>query len=192
MTCVVVACGASAAQADLSLTRGAKVIVVNEAHRLWPWADILYACDMEWWLLRGPPDFKGRRVTCNAKAAQTLGLERVALASDTGVEMIFDRPGIIGAGGNSGFQAINLAISEGARRIVLVGFDYGGEHWHGRHQAGLNNPAADLLATWAANLDNQAPRLAEHGVEIINTSPTSALKAFPKLSLEEAICAYES
>ena len=42
----------------------------------------------------------------------------------------------IGGGGNSGFQALNLALQWGARKIILVGFDLtdeNGLHWYGRN-----------------------------------------------------------
>ena len=43
-------------------------------------------------------------------------------------------------GGNSGFQAINLAFLWGATRIILLGFDCkavaGKDHWFGQHPQG--------------------------------------------------------
>ena len=37
--------------------------------------------------------------------------------------MLFGETGTVGWGGNSGFQAINLALQFGAARLLLVGFD---------------------------------------------------------------------
>lgn len=104
--------------------------------------------------------------------------------------MLVDEPGVIGSGGNSGFQALNLAVQFGARTIVLVGYDYRidqGLHWHGRHKAGLNNPTQHNIARWRRRLDDQAGRLAALGVEVLNASPVSALTAFPKVSLAEVL-----
>ncbi len=98
--------------------------------------------------------------------------------------------GVIGDGGNSGFQAINLAAQFGASRILLVGFDMSlarGVHWHGLHPRGLNNPSPANIARWRRVLDAAAPAYAAAGVEVINCSAESALTAYPKRSLREAL-----
>lgn len=93
-------------------------------------------------------------------------------------------------GGNSGFQALNLAVQFGAKRIILVGFDMRldlGVHWHGPHGKGLNNPRDILFASWRDALNGAAASLAGLGVEILNASPVSALTAYPIVDLREAI-----
>lgn len=105
-------------------------------------------------------------------------------------EMVLDDPLAIGAGGNSGFQAINLAVKFGARGIVLVGFDMRvdrGTHWHGDHQGGLGNPDAGKVDRWRGHLDNAAQALADAGVTIINASMVSALRNYPKMQFSEAL-----
>lgn len=195
---VCVASGPSAAGVDLTPARGrARLIAINGSWRLAPFADVLYACDPNWWLQRpghagGPPapvEFAGLRVTQDRAAARRHDLARVALVIG-GERIVSDQPGILGGGGNSGFQAINLAVQAGAARIVLVGYDFSleaGVHWHGKHAPGLNNPSAANLKRWAATLDRQAPALRALGVTVVNTSPASALKAFPKATLAEAL-----
>ena len=104
--------------------------------------------------------------------------------------MLTGRPGVIGWGGNSGFCAVNLAVQFGCRRILLVGFDMqvaGGMHWHGAHPRGMNNPSEESTARWRKALDDAAPDLVQRGVEVINTSAVSALTAFPKIGLMEAM-----
>lgn len=66
----------------------------------------------------------------------------------------------VGRGGHSGSHAIHLAMDFGASRVVLVGFDL------------------PLLDVRVSVFD---------GVEIINASPVSALKAYRKAGLMEAI-----
>lgn len=98
--------------------------------------------------------------------------------------------GMIGWGGNGGFQALNLALQWGARRVVLVGYDLRidlGLHWHGRHAPGLNNPSRTSIEKWRRTLDAQAPLLAGAGVEVVNASPISALTVFPVMPLEAAL-----
>jgi len=104
--------------------------------------------------------------------------------------MAFDQFGVLGAGGNSGFQAVNLAAQTGAARIALVGFDMtisAGVHWHGRHKPGLNNPGHLVIDGWRRGLDAMAPKLAALGIEVVNCSAQSALKAYRHMSLEEAL-----
>lgn len=102
-------------------------------------------------------------------------------------DILFD-PGVIGWGGNSGFQALNLAVQFGATRIALVGYDMTtahGLHWHGRHERGLSNPTGKATDNWRALLDAQAARLAAAGIEVINTSPISALRNYRRASLTD-------
>lgn len=73
---------------------------------------------------------------------------------------------------------------------MLVGYDLSldqGVHWHGRHGGRLNNPTQRACARWRAIIDAQAPLLASLGVTVLNASPVSALAAFPKVPLEEAL-----
>jgi hypothetical protein len=104
--------------------------------------------------------------------------------------MLFEFPGEIGWGGNGGFHAINLAIQWGAKRVVLLGIDCsleGGVHWHGRHGYGLNNPKVASVEKWRTRLDAQAPVLRRMGIEVVIGSPGSALTAYPKVDLWEAL-----
>lgn len=116
-------------------------------------------------------------------------VQRVKVDAKSSV-MAFERFGDLAAGGNSGFQAVNLAAQAGAARIVLVGFDYssaGGVHWHGKHPSGMNNPSEANLATWRGNLDRSAGLLSALGVEVLNASPYSSLTAFEKRPLEDCL-----
>lgn len=173
-------------------------IAVNTAYQLAPWADLLYAADGVWWRHHaGAAGFAGQRVTVDKGAAAEFGLSLASIGrpppkdgSARSGQMLFDRFGVLGDGGNSGFQAVNLAAQAGARRIILLGFDMtlaAGVHWHGRHPAGLNNPTAQNLARWRRHMDEAAPTLAALGIEVINASMSSALTAYPKMSLEDAL-----
>lgn len=99
--------------------------------------------------------------------------------------------GTVGAGGNSGFQALNLAVQFGARKIILAGFDMtddSGVHWYGRNTwSGANNPDYTNFRKWISAFESAAPQLAALGVRVVNTSPHSALTCFPKMSLQEAV-----
>lgn len=197
-TAVVVGGGPSAKDAGLDLARGrARVIVVNEGYRLAPWADVLYASDQPWWQQkRGCQEFKGLRVSQSDAAAKMYpGIRQVRLVR-TG--QIARKPkGLLaagsddrGKGASSGFQALNLAVQFGPKRIVLVGYDMTishGVHWHGEHKGPLGNPTDQGVARWRATLDRQAAYFDAIGVTVINASPISALVNYPKMSLEQAL-----
>jgi hypothetical protein len=88
--------------------------------------------------------------------------------------------GTIGnGGGNSGFQALNLAVQLGARRILLAGFDFGGKHWHEDHPAALRNPSQVQFDHWRGHFDGAADTLRQWGVAVANLSRLSTLQAFP-------------
>jgi acetyl-CoA acetyltransferase len=96
--------------------------------------------------------------------------------------------GTINHGGNSGYQAINLAYMLGAARIVLLGFDMqatgGKTHWHGDHPAGLGNPS-DFSGMIKA-FDALAEDLKMMGVKVINSTTTTALRCFERMPLDLA------
>lgn len=110
---------------------------------------------------------------------------------DKGKDRILDdEVCVVGDGGNSSFQAANLAVQFGIKRLLLVGVDMRldhGVHWHGRHPHFLNNPSPVNIDRWRRIFDLNAPRFAELGVEVINCSPISALQAYPKMTLREAL-----
>jgi hypothetical protein len=104
--------------------------------------------------------------------------------------VMLDRFGEIGWGSNGGFQALNLAVQFGASRILLVGYDMNimkGLHWHGRHGAGLSNPKQASVDKWRAQLDAQAPIFEQLGIEVLIASPHSALTAYRRVDLLEAL-----
>lgn len=93
-------------------------------------------------------------------------------------------------GGNSGFQAINLAYLFGAARIVLLGFDMqcgddGLSHWFGDHptEQGFMNPKK--FNAWIKHLEILGRDLADQGVTVINATRRSALECFPQMPIEQ-------
>lgn len=152
---------------------------------------MLYACDRAYWrhsdALRS---FAGLKVAGSAAAAADFPELRLVNIERRADLVRFDRWASIGDGGNSGFQALNLAVQMGATRIALVGFDMTlarGVHWHGRHVPQLTNPREALFERWRAAFDNSAPILQSLGVVVVNASLQSALEAFPKRPLEDLI-----
>jgi len=150
---------------------GRGVVVVNTTFRMAPWADALYAGDVEWWrryLDEVARTFDGRNYT----VSPVKGPERLVLYH----------------GGNSGIGAISLAQRFGARRIVLLGYDCkygvdGKRHWHGDHPPGLGNAVS--VTKWPEQFREAAQRW--RGIEIVNASRDTALTVWPRAPLEEAL-----
>lgn len=100
-------------------------------------------------------------------------------------------PGAISSGGTSGFGALHFAFLKGARRITLFGFDYrpspqGVWHHNEQHYFPHQQQLSDWQV-WAQNFHDAVPALRGAGVEVINASPSSAITAFPRVSIEEAL-----
>lgn len=175
---------------------GYRTIAVNDAWRLLPWADVLYAADEDWWNIHeGCPEFTGE------KWSHVRGDDdhnKIKCAADWDINLIVGayrdgfstKDGLIHYGSNSGFQAINLAMQFGATRIVLVGFDMqpvdGKRHFFGDHPAPLRNgtPYTKFIPHF-----EKAAKLLPAGIEIINATPGSALTCFKRMALNEALSA---
>ena len=191
-TVCIIAGGESASEeASLEKIRGkAKVIAVNNAFRLAPWADLLYACDAKWWdEYRDPQDglaaWTETRIPIKVSLTATIGeVHRLPYDADA-PGLSLDPLRLHTIGGNGGGQAMNLAVLMGASRIVLIGFDMQGEHWHGRHPHPLTNPGADNFEKWIDAIGKTAPDLAKVGVEVINASRRTALNCFARRDLAE-------
>jgi hypothetical protein len=189
----IVGAGPSVKPEDVdTLRERIHVIAVNESYRLAPWADAVYSCDLAWWKLhKGLADFAGLKLSHDAIACNTFpGLKRVLIEQVAGNDILIDRPTYVGAGGNSGFQAMNMAVQFGATGIALLGIDCTlekGEHWHGRHPYHMNNPAPSNVKRWREAFDGAAASLKQLGVDVVNCSAISALTKYPKLTVAQAL-----
>lgn len=153
---------------------------------------MVYGCDAPWWKHRhGLPEFKGLKVCyADSRLNGYPDIRRIEIEK-TNDRILLGKIGRVGGGGNSGFHAVNLVVQFGARRILLVGFDMtdrGGVHWYGRNSWPMaNNPMQSNFVRWLAAFEAAAPTLAAIGVEIVNCSPTSAMKTFPRRSIADAL-----
>lgn len=192
-TCAIIAGGGSVKRHEVPLLRGkVRVIVVNNAYLLAPWADALYVADKIWWNeYPAAKDFAGIKVTPHESIAKNFGCKKVEVLSCTEHDahsLVFARLGTVAHGGNSGHQALNLAVQFGAKKLLLLGYDFCGDHWHGDHQQPLKNPRQAAMDKWAERLDALAPLLSRIGVEVINCSKASKLKNYPKRELRSVLC----
>jgi hypothetical protein len=159
--------------------------------RLCPWADVVYGCDGPWWQKsNGLPEFKGTKLAHDTGVCIAYRDVHKIEVRDHDL-MLFDEPGVIGSGGNSGFQAINLAAQFGANRIMLIGFDMHGArgvHWYGSNcWRNAGNPLDHHYVHWRSALSKQSKVLRCMGIDVVNASQESALTCFRYASIEQTL-----
>jgi hypothetical protein len=192
-TVVCIAGGPSLTVEDVNYVRGKVdgVVGVNDAYRIAPWIDVLYACDAKWWdHHKGVRSFTGLKYSLQRQAAKWRG---VSVLQNTGTDGLQMKPNGLKTGKNSGYQAINLAVHLGAKRILLLGYDmeikHGSKsHWFGDHPWGNRPPVSSFRGMFRTLV---AP-LEKHGVTVINCSRSTSLDAFPCMALELALPAVQA
>jgi hypothetical protein len=185
-TVAVMASGPSMSQESADLVRHLPRIAVNSTYRLAPDADVIYAGDAKWW------NANPEALACpGLKASIEIRPGVVPADMPTGVRVFrntgrdgFDPSGGLRTLGNSGAQALQIAVHSKAARVLLLGFDYRGEHWHGPHPRSLGNPTVRYLAKCVVRFRSLARSLPA-GVDVLNCSPESALDCFPKVRIED-------
>ena len=190
-TVVIAASGPSQQCEDIELASArTKIMAINNTWQIAPTADVLYFCDRSWWLREDPGygqhalrEFQGLLVTANSQIPEAHHAPIIPV-----IEALYTEPQF-GGGGNSAFQAMNIAALWGADRIILTGVDCmnPGEHHHGHHPAPLANARETTVQTWIKAFNWAAPLLAARGVEVVNCSRTTALKCFPRVRLEDVL-----
>lgn len=169
-------------------------IVINDTHRLAPWADALYSCDSKWWLYHAQDAlrFQGLKITQDI----CVPFPQVLCIQNSGSEGFDPDPARLRTGHNSGYQALHIAIHAGACRVLLCGFDMrvrGSEvHWFGNHPPQLMDSDPQVFSRrFIPSFERLAPLLHGLGVEVINCTPGSALTCFTMRELDEALEEYK-
>ena len=174
---------------------GLPVLACQDAYRLMPWADYLYACDMRWIdFHKGCPDFEGEKWTTHegkpGDSAYKMDAVKYGfnLVRGTAGFAFSLNPEVIFYGGNSGFQSLNMAVLLGATKIILVGYDMqrtnGAAHFFGDHPAPMYNQ--QNYEQWCDNFQKGRDALPQ-SIEIINATTETALTCFPRKNLHDAI-----
>ncbi len=174
-----------------------RVIAINNAYQIAPWADVLYFADSQWYLWhKDKPEFR-------SFAGEKCSIQSTGLMVDDGAVHILRNknfpsngtglsldPEFLITGSHSGWQSVNVAVLTGAKTILLLGFDAkepaAGQagHWHGEHAT--PTPVAAYQAYRKA-FSAGAAAVKAAGVHVWNCSPGSAIDSFPKVALEEAL-----
>ena len=195
-TIACLATGPSLTQADCDYLRGkCHVIAINDAHRLAPWADVLYSSDRRWWNhYRGVPEFQGMKFGIGSGVGKKNSFpskwQGVTVLRNGGYHGVDKNPDSLRNGRNSGYAAINLAIHLGAVRILLLGYNMsyrvGKAHFFGDHPPGLPQ-SPGLYPGFRRNFEHMVEPLAKLGVEVINCTENTSLMAFPRKPLREVL-----
>ena len=186
-TTYIVAGGPSLFGFDWARLRDRTVIAVNRAFEVLPDAAVCYFGDRRFWgwHSRALLAHKGRKITAAPHFAQD-GVEHYKLSTLTGLDM---RPGKLAHGNNSGYAAINLAVQLGAKHIYLLGYDmkFAGHrcHWHAPHP--IENREVVFGKVMIPYFQTLVEPLDELNVRVRNASPDSAIRCFPRCTIDDAL-----
>lgn len=187
---ICIASGTSLRPEDVDYCRGkGKVYVVNNGYLLAPWADVLYACDGAWWDLHIKnvrKIFKGELWTIDHRASTEYRINAIGVLNSA---VFSNHPDAIVTGCNSGFQALNLAVIQGARKVILLGYDMklgvnNRRHWHGDHPKPLLQTNKGEYERWIKHYEKASSLIP---VPVINCTRDTNLNCFPKEELEDVI-----
>lgn len=194
-TAICIASGPSLTRDDVNAVRGhGRVYVVKECCHLSPWADVLYAADTDWWQNNaGCPYFEGEKWTVSHEAATQFCLNHINYRNDIPWS---NEQGLIASGGNSGFQAINLAALDLIRlypdepkRIILLGYDMGyikGQDKHWWDQELPRESRYSNYADWLKRMAAAVPYI-PLDIQILNASRQTAINCFPQVNLGDVL-----
>lgn len=188
-TVVVMASGGSLTPEHASKVTHLPRIVTNATFKMAPGADIVYGSDIYFWRhYTEALDLPGLKVSIEQVPGVAPDLPRQVLyLKNDGQAGISHQPDRLKTGSNSGYAALQIAYLAGASRILLLGFDMRGTHWHGDHARPLTNPGDSQFSKWITAFSGIAPELSARRVEVINCSPTTALTCFRKSRLEDCL-----
>jgi hypothetical protein len=179
---LIVASGPSLTRDDCDALRVVEhSVAVNCAVFMAPWAEYLFAADNVWWRHYGEKLnwYKGHRVS---RTGKTPGVE-------TWRGIKWQR-----TGGNSGHMAIQYAVERGAVQVALLGFDQqrtdGKAHFHADHPREAKGRRTNManaggVSSWPRLMAKTSLELRDRGVHVVNLSRQTALKCFPRMSVEQ-------
>lgn len=189
-TAFILGGGPSLKSVDLDRIRQiGPTIAIKHALRLAPWAECLFWADARWleWD-KAEPEVLAHdaiwKVTTQQPSPALLGhVQFIGWGRRyMGDEKLSKDPRMLG-GYASGDAALNLAFLLGAERIIMLGFDMHGGHWHDSKA----EPGDGSRSRMVRAFELMAPAINAAGRQVINATPGSALQCFPVMSLDEAL-----
>lgn len=196
-TVFCIATGASLTKEQLQFVRDrthiVRVIAINDAglettsQRPYTasFADILYAADFAFWRTHHPATGALRVSAAQVQGNPCPVCEGLAdlLVKLHPAPVPLNVAGRVWHGLHSGIQALQLAVTLGAEKVYLLGYDcvprFGRTNYVDK-APGLNNGWHGERHDWAQKYSR-----IDWPIPIINCTPGSAIDAFPKLNIEE-------
>lgn len=149
------------------------VVAINDSACHLPWADVLYSADFVW---------VQRRVHVVRAFAGAVVLGTPVRQLRKGLRPVGRDVCLVPRRGdyNSGLEALYWVASQGARRVVLVGYDLREpRHWHAGYAWPNRFRTAAHFASWVPQFAAAAHELWAQGVRVRNANPVSAIRCFP-------------
>lgn len=188
-TAVCIATGPSLTQQQVEIVKRSSVrsIGINDVGLRNQWVDIWYAADYQFWKhYSTTAETSDSLKVCAERDAIKHGLVDLFLNVNDREKALRYTPGYALHGEHSGFQALQLAISIGATKVVLVGYDCKPKgqltNYFGTKCASLHRHSD--YKNWPLHYDRLA---IPDGVEVLNATTDSAITAYPKVELESVL-----
>jgi hypothetical protein len=172
---------------------GKHVIAINNAYQIGTWIDIVFFGDCKWHKMHQKAllEWPGLKVTCcprfgNKHKKESEGIKFLQRGPRY---CISNSREAVAWNDNSGAAAISLAAHLGVCRIILLGFDMSlgvnnTSHWHGAYGYGAFKPP---FPKHLKGFPTIALHARQRGIEILNASPTSAIKCFKKVVVKDLL-----
>lgn len=194
--CIIVAGGPSLWGFDFGRLAGLNVIAINRAYEVVPGAQVLWWSDCTFFL-RHRKALEAHRAPYKASARydypDSVQAPWVNFYRFTG-HLGFDHdPANLRHGNNSAYAAMHLAVHLGAAAQILLGVDMAAPagkrtHFHDGHGHPL--PDETLKQVMLPHFASLAPPLVQMGITVLNASPDSALRVWPRCSIDKGLAEY--
>lgn len=204
-TVYIVGGGPSAAEFPFERLRGALVIGTNRAAEVVPFATMMVSMDIRFWHWMQDPErmsekarnawtsFEGVRVMIHKAERETLsgdisGKPIYSLQKASKNQKSCLKTGIY-QGNSSGFAAMQIARTLGAKRIVLIGFDMKGDGdkqkwWHDGYPVVQNEDVYEIMRK---DYEYIAPILEAEKVDVRIVGDSALSNVFTPTSIETAL-----
>lgn len=182
--CFIIGGGPSINDIDLSKIKKEFVIGINAAYKLGDFIDIWFFADTKFYNnnKEATTKWKNRIVSLSPKTKNIKKIEYYPRYREGPLSPFPDKIGFPSKGANSGASAIDLAIKEGFKEIILLGYDMkvvnGRHNFHNDYK---NNPVETIYNKFSKVFDDMLPL--PDGITVLNANPNSNLHTFPKITL---------
>lgn len=167
-----------------------KIVAVNNAYKVAPFADALVALDTDWWATNWKDEelrnFKGLKFATDPDVRDRFGAHWVHGVIRNGLSTDWDN---VAVGADSGYYALAIAVLMGATKIIMLGYDMGHAsdgktHFFGDHPSNLRNCSPYDL--FVERYETIPAWCGENGVQIFNSTRQTRLNCFNRANVRDA------